>query len=82
MIAMSTSSTKSRSNSLAPQGEGRSLSKLVQTGGFAAPQTLAPVADHEIGHPPRWEGDLSTDELLHRSALFPALVKRTAIQYP
>ena len=55
MIDKGTPSTKSRSNSSGPAAR-REIS--VRTNGFSAPQTLAPVANHGIGHPPRWEGDL------------------------
>ena len=52
------------------------------SGRSGAPKT--PSADYQPrdGHPPRWEADHFHSELVHRNALFPAPIKRTAIQSP
>jgi hypothetical protein len=79
MIDQGTPSTKSRSNSSAPAGEGRSLSELA----------VLVLHKHWLRLPttalvtlPGGRVTFSTDELLHRSPLFPVPIQRTAIQYP
>ena len=73
------STTNSRSNSSAPAGR-REIS--VRTGVLVLHKHWLRLPTTALVTLPGGRVTFSTDELLHRSPLFPVPIQRTAIQYP